>query len=111
MSTVCELEFPFKCLREASDRLLRPSVGFSDPTDVLKDPWLDLAEKRAILSSWASDACAVEDRPDLRWPLGAEAPIAVAEVLAALARLDQLEAKPKPMRSPPGAQWGAAPVC
>jgi len=65
--TVCEIEFPFKGLRDAGERLLRPSVGFSGPTDVLKDPWLDPAEKRAILSSWASDACAVEGRPSLRW--------------------------------------------
>jgi hypothetical protein len=102
MSTVCEIEFPFKRLRDAGERLLRPSVGFSDPADVLKDPWLDLAEKRAILSSWACDACAVEGRPDLRWPLGAEAPVAVADVLAALARIDRLEAKPNaPRRFPP----------
>jgi len=98
MSTVCEFEFPFKGLRDAGERLLRPSVGFSDPADVLKDPWLDLGEKRAILASWASDACAVEGRPDLRWPLGAEAPISVADVLAALARIDQLDAK---------SHWGA----
>jgi len=92
--TVCEIEFPFKGLRDAGERLLRPSVGFSGPTDVLKDPWLDPAEKRAILSSWASDACAVEGRPSLRWPLGAEAPIAVNQVLDALARLDRLVVKP-----------------
>jgi hypothetical protein len=33
---------------------------------VLKDPDLTLNEKRAILASWASDACAVEAAPALR---------------------------------------------
>jgi hypothetical protein len=32
----------------------------------LKDPDLIINEKRAILASWASDACAVEAAPDLR---------------------------------------------
>jgi hypothetical protein len=33
---------------------------------VVHDPDLTLNEKRAILSSWASDACAVEAAPALR---------------------------------------------
>ncbi|QUD90676.1 hypothetical protein KCG34_05190 [Phenylobacterium montanum] len=70
---------------------MRPAVGFNHPLDVLKDPDLDHREKRAILSSWASDACAVEGRPDLRWPLGAEAPIPIDHVIEALARLDRAE--------------------
>jgi hypothetical protein len=83
---------PFKGLGDALGRLLRPAVGFQSPDDVLKDPELDASQKRAILSSWASDACAVEDHPTLRWRLGADAPTPVADVLRALARLDQLEA-------------------
>ena len=86
------LDMPFRRLGEAAERLLRPSVGFSDPDDVLKDPLLDADEKRSVLSSWASDACAVADRPDLRWPLGAPAPVPVKAVLDALARLDRLTA-------------------
>ena len=34
--------------------------------DVVRDPDLTLNEKRAILASWASDACALEAAPDLR---------------------------------------------
>lgn len=75
-------------IRPLFDHLLRPVVGFNRPRDVLKDPDLDRDEKRAILSSWASDACAVPDRPTLRLAPGAEAPVPLLEVLEALARLD-----------------------
>jgi hypothetical protein len=34
--------------------------------DVVRDPDLTLNEKRAILASWASDACAIEAAPALR---------------------------------------------
>jgi hypothetical protein len=84
---------PFKGVNDAISRLLRPAIGFADPFDVLKDPGLSVAEKRAVLSSWASDACAVEDQPQLRWPLGLEAPIPLAEIREALMRLDRLEAR------------------
>ncbi len=79
---------PVKGLREARERLLRPAVGFLHPMEVVKDPDLDLTDKRAILSSWASDACAVEGRPELRWLIGTDAPVLVGEVLQALRRLD-----------------------
>ena len=87
LSTV-EVSPPFNGLAGALERLLRPAVGFQHPAEVLKDPWLDGAEKRAILSSWASDACAVEGHPTLRWLIGTEAPVPLSEVLAALTRLD-----------------------
>ena len=48
------------------DALLHPARAFSHPMDVVRDCDLTLYEKRAILSSWASDACAVEDVPELR---------------------------------------------
>ena len=48
------------------DALLHPAGAFAHPMDVVRDPDLTLNEKRAILSSWASDACAVEAAPDLR---------------------------------------------
>jgi hypothetical protein len=83
-----EIAAPVKGLREARERLLRPAVGFRHPMDVVKDPDLDLADKRAILSSWASDACAAEGRPELRWLIGTDAPVRVGEVLQALRRLD-----------------------
>ena len=45
------------------DTLLHPSQAFESPAEVLNDPDLSLNEKRAILASWASDACAVEVVP------------------------------------------------
>jgi hypothetical protein len=93
MQTHSDITVPLKGLREARERLLRPAVGFAHPLDVLKDPWLDAADKRAILSSWASDACAVEGRPGLRWLLGTEAPVPLDAVLEALARLDRVEGR------------------
>jgi len=70
------------------ERGVRPAVGFSDPLDVLKDPHLTARQKREILSSWASDAAAVQDEPRLRWLLGTPEPVPLDDVLAALARLD-----------------------
>jgi hypothetical protein len=40
------------------DALLHPSQAFKHPSEVVNDPDLTLNEKRAILASWASDACA-----------------------------------------------------
>jgi hypothetical protein len=48
------------------DDMLHPAQAFSHPADVVNDPDLTLNEKRAILASWASDACAVESVPALR---------------------------------------------
>lgn len=67
---------------------LRPAVGFSHPSDVPRDPHLTLAEKRAILSSWASDASAVQDEPGLRWLLGTPEPVPFSEVRNALLSLE-----------------------
>ncbi len=48
------------------DDLLHPARAFAHPKDVVDDPDLTLNEKRAILASWASDACAAEPNPTLR---------------------------------------------
>lgn len=48
------------------DALLHPAGAFAHPMDVVRDPDLTLNEKRAILASWASDACSVEAAPELR---------------------------------------------
>ena len=48
------------------DALLHPAGAFAHPMDVAGDPDLTLNEKRAILASWASDACALEAAPELR---------------------------------------------
>lgn len=70
------------------DRLLSPARHFKHPDDVLSDATLELQEKRAILSSWASDACAVESMPALRQPPGAEQPISFDHIMDALRQLD-----------------------
>ncbi len=79
-------------LRTALERGVRPAVGFLNPDDVLKDPHLTVPDKREILSSWASDASAVQDEPRLRWLLGTVEPVPLDEVRAALKRLDAMEA-------------------
>jgi hypothetical protein len=49
-----------------TDGLAHPSQVFDCPEDLVNDPDLSLNEKRAILASWASDACAIEAAPALR---------------------------------------------
>jgi hypothetical protein len=61
--------------------------------EVLNDPDMTVQEKRAILASWASDACAVEAAPDLRQPLAPV--IRFDDIIDALKRLDG-EAADKP---------------
>lgn len=73
---------------DARARLLRPPIGFNHPSDVLKDPFLDPGEKRAVLSSWASDANAVPSRPTLRQSPTCDHAVPLSEILSALRRLD-----------------------
>jgi hypothetical protein len=48
------------------DTLLHPSRAFHHPLDVVRDTDMTIAEKRSMLASWASDACAIESNPALR---------------------------------------------
>ena len=48
------------------DDLLHPALAFEHPRNVVDDPDMTLNEKRAILASWAWDACAIEAAPALR---------------------------------------------
>jgi hypothetical protein len=66
---------------------------FTHPFDVARHPTLEPEVKRAILASWASDACAVPGQPALRRPADIEVPVSVDDVLAALRALDR-EARP-----------------
>jgi hypothetical protein len=70
------------------DDLLHPAQAFAHPRDVVDDPDLTLNEKRAILASWASDACAVEAAPALRCAPGSR-PVPIDEILEALRSLDR----------------------
>ena len=72
------------------DELLHPAQAFERPSGVVHDPDLTLNEKRAILASWASDACAVEAAPALRAALRGE-PVYFDEIMDALRTLDGQE--------------------
>jgi hypothetical protein len=76
--------------------VLHPGTVFDHPRDVLADATLSLAEKRAILASWASDA-AVASNPALRELAGTRRIVTIDEVLEALSMLDD-----KPPGSPGG---------
>jgi uncharacterized protein YbjT (DUF2867 family) len=69
-------------------RLLHPARYFRHPREVLHADDIPIAEKRAILSSWASDACAVESAPALRQPPGADSPVPYDDIIDALQALD-----------------------
>ena len=69
------------------DELLHPAQAFGHPSEVVNDPDLTLNEKRAILASWASDACAVDSAPALRKMPGGK-PVTFDDVVDALQSLD-----------------------
>src|ERR1700733_10796987 len=70
------------------DELLHPANAFGHPSEVVNDPDLTLNEKRAILASWASDACAVEAAPELR--AGPHrAPVHFDDIMDALRTIDK----------------------
>jgi len=77
--------------------LLHPAAAYAHPRDVLADPNLTVPEKRAILSSWASDACGVVSMPGLRQPPGAQVPVAFDDIIEALHALDD-DPAPEPPR-------------
>ncbi|MDF2115423.1 hypothetical protein PY365_07580 [Roseiarcaceae bacterium H3SJ34-1] len=87
---------------------------FGHPDDVLSNPDLTPAEKRAILASWVSDVRAVENAPSLR-QLDNGATVSIDVVLQALKSLDagegqaeRLERKSYHMR--PAARRKSSPI-
>ena len=68
--------------------LLQPALHHQSPSAVLNDPDLEPFEKRAILSSWASDLYAVESRPWLREIPGVRGQLRLSDILEALRALD-----------------------
>jgi hypothetical protein len=110
MGTLLREEFPDRLSARLADRsanepatnldmtaLLHPADAFSHPMDVVEDCDLTSYEKRAILSSWAADACAVKEVSELSRSL----PRAVSfdDILDALRVLDsesELSAEPRP---------------
>lgn len=84
------------------DELLHPAQAFSHPSEVTNDPDLTLNEKRAILASWASDACAIEAAPELR--RGPKAPVLFDDIMDALRSLDK-QANASRYRNPFGRRF------
>jgi hypothetical protein len=66
---------------------LHPAGAFRTPKEVVADADLTLHEKRAILASWASDACAIEASPELRRPVSGRI-VRFDEIMDALKELD-----------------------
>jgi len=83
------------------DALLHPAQAFEHPSDVVNDSVLTLNEKRAILASWASDACAMEAAPALRCIPGRKKPVAFEDVMDALRMLDREARKHDSHRASP----------
>ena len=68
--------------------LLHPGTVFDHPKDVVRHTGLTVAEKRAILASWASDASATASCPSMRSSAGLKRPVSIDEILEALFELD-----------------------
>lgn len=62
---------------------------YTFPHEVVEDPSLGIEQKRAILSEWASDACAIESFPTLRQLQGTPFPVTLSAVMDARLQLDQ----------------------
>ena len=73
------------------DQLLHPARFYARPANVVADELLTIDERRAILSSWASDACAVDSDPTLRQSPFAPAPVTFDEIMDALLQLDRMK--------------------
>ena len=67
----------------------RGDLKFEEPREVVADRLLTIEEKRAVLASWASDACAVEGAPSLRRRQGSWQIVHIDEILEALRALDE----------------------
>jgi hypothetical protein len=70
------------------DTDFHPVSHYDTPADILCDGKLSTAEKRVILSSWASDMYAVESHPALREVPGVAHVMRLSDILAALRELD-----------------------
>jgi hypothetical protein len=79
--------------RPELDRLLHPARFYDQPADVLRDHRLSRTERRAILSSWASDACAVDSCPSLRAAPYGKQPVTFDSIMDALRELDRHDAR------------------
>ena len=111
VETLLREEFPDRLSARLADRsvngpatnldmtaLVHPADAFSHPMEVVEDCDLTSYEKRAILSSWAADACAVKDLRDPSRSFRGAA-VSFDDILDALRVLDsesELPAEPRP---------------
>jgi hypothetical protein len=93
------------------DRLLKPNSTYRSPTDVVNDPKLPLSEKRAILASWASDACAVESQPAFRQPAELLHPVSFDDIMTALQELDRVQSATQLYAPNQSTERNRSPVC
>ena len=70
------------------------AATFTHPDDVVNDPRLTRAEKKAVLASWVSDARTVESAPKLR-RLDSGAVVEVETILRAMRSLEARVAGPE----------------
>ena len=68
----------------------RRKWNFEYPHQLVRDPSLDLGDKRAILAAWASDLCAVESFPTFRYLPGTSVAVTYSSIMDALAQLDRI---------------------
>jgi len=66
------------------------SCCFFSPDEIVRDYNLSLDEKRRLLASWASDARSIKDHPTYRL-IDSGQVVSLAEILKAIAELDQEE--------------------
>lgn len=85
------------------DSLLDPSSAFGHPSEVVNDPDLTINEKRAILSAWASDACASEVAPHMR-SAATRGLVPWDDIIDALRSLDK-QGDSLPKRCRPKPRW------
>lgn len=97
-------------------RLLHPTRYFRHPREVVQADHIPIAEKRAILSSWASDACAVELAPSLRQVPNSDCAVPYDDIIDALQELDGLSREdagkqsPRTRRRPSGGRSQSGPI-
>src|SRR5688572_25078628 len=75
----------------AMEQVLHPGRAYERPGQVVGDSRISLAERRAILSSWSSAACAVESNPRRRQPPCSSEPVTFEEIMGALAEIDRID--------------------
>ncbi|MFC4174907.1 hypothetical protein ACFOYU_23100 [Microvirga sp. GCM10011540] len=68
---------------------LEAGAAAPEPWNVLADPAMTDGEKRELLASWASDACAVDSMPNWRRLPGTGTLVPLDDILGALQALDR----------------------